>query len=229
MPTAPQPPFRRLTCATLLVALIALPFLIYAALQSVRGMHTDPIAWVSPQDPERQRYVRFLEMFERESAIVVSWQGCMLSDQRIDLFAAELQDSDAEVGWIDRVISGRSVIRTLVAGEMKVQPTTAAARLRGILLGEDTSTVTTLEIPRVDEVDGLDKTRTIEMLDAPTCAIVILTDSGIQARGSAIQKVRQLAASVGNMDESAVRIGGGPAQAAAIDDESTRMLSIIKR
>ncbi len=134
--------YRRRFRLTLLIVVLCAPALIYGAITSLRQMHTEPSTWVPNSFEERQQYERFTQNFERELAVIISWQGCSIDDPRLerfeDVFASNDTDSNSEYrDLVERVITGFGVVRQLESGALQHLPTVerrrraAIRRLRG--------------------------------------------------------------------------------------------------
>ncbi len=180
-----------------LVALVAvLPLLVYGAFRSMQSMYTSPVDWVPPSYTERQQYEWFVEHFEREETVVVSWPGCKVNDSRIDTLSDALAATavhDAGKPLFDRVLSGRSVLRTLVSEPLNLPPNDAVNRLRGSLLGKG---------------------------GRMTCVVVVLTDAGAARRQKAIETICDTAVNHAGLERDELRVAGPPVWAATIDQAS---------
>ncbi|MDA0809679.1 MAG: MMPL family transporter [Planctomycetota bacterium] len=143
----------------LLFYLVAvLPLIGWGASQAMQTNANSPIDWVSDRFEPRAEYDRFREAFGAGDVVVVSWPGCTVDAESLDIFVDVLQRAPAffdENGeWsFESVVTGRAVLRELTRGSLTRDE--ALRRLRGTLIGPDGET---------------------------TCAIVTFTAEGLQRR-----------------------------------------------
>lgn len=199
-------PFTVCLLATIAVVVLLLPVLVPGAMRSMEDMSTSPTDWIPRSFEQRRQYDQFVERFEREAAVVVSWPGCTLSDSRLTCLAnkvtavsEESENPAADRGkpLFARVVTGQSVLEELTSAPMDLPRAKAISRLRGFFVGRDRRT---------------------------TCAVVILTDEGNRRREQSVETVMQLAGECG-VPRQEQRLAGGPVEATTIDKESGRTLS----
>jgi predicted RND superfamily exporter protein len=202
VPPAGKRPFVRRLVVTAIAVLFLLPVVLPGAVGSMATMSTSPTDWVPPTLEERRLYDWFVENFEREAAIIISWPGCRLADPRLARFesalgaAAVSSDSPGDARLLERVISGRSVLAELTAEPPALSREQAVERMRGFLVGRDGET---------------------------TCAVVVLTDEGARQKTRAIEAVR-LAGQEAGVPRDEQRLSGAPVESVLIDEESSRTL-----
>lgn len=143
----------------LLFYLIAvLPLIGWGASQAMQTNANSPIDWVSDRFEPRAEYDRFREAFGAGDVVVVSWPGCTVDAESLDIFVDVLQRApaffDENDEWaFESVVTGRAVLRELTRGSLTRDE--ALRRLRGTLIGPDGET---------------------------TCAIVTFTAEGLKRR-----------------------------------------------
>lgn len=176
--------------------LLALPVLVPGAIHSMSTMSTSPTDWVPATLEERRRYDWFVENFEREAAIIVSWPGCTLDDSRLPQMSDRLRNESKYDHLFERVITGRSILDELTSEPLELDRDEAVKRLQGILIGPDGKT---------------------------TCLVAILTEHGNQLRTNSVEAVRRQAEAVG-VSRRDQRMSGAPVESVVIDEESGRTL-----
>ncbi len=72
------------------VSVFLLPFAVIGSLNAKKANKNDVKNWVPAEYPETQLYKAFREKFQGEEFILVSWRGCTLSDDRLELLAKKM-------------------------------------------------------------------------------------------------------------------------------------------
>ena len=152
----------------------------------------DVFQWLPDETPERALYNQFVEYFGVDDFLVVTWPGCVVTDRRCDQFVDLLSSSDAEQ-LIGRALSGRDLIRSL-ADAHGMMPSEAMKRFQGLYFGID---------------------------HRSTCVLVMLTERGMDDRGSTVQFVKQVATEATGIAESELVLAGYP-QVGAYGDSIIR-------
>lgn len=171
------------------------PILARSSLRCVDTMFNTPHLWVSRDHPQRKEFDWFVEHFESPALVVISWPGCTVDDPRLAAFETELLDpaeSDPanRVALFDRVVTGHSVLRQLMARPLEYSRQESLARLRGVLVGADGES---------------------------SCAVVVFSERGGYLREEAIRQILDTAQRVCGLQRSAFRIAGPPVDGVAID------------
>ena len=113
-----------------------LPVLIYGTLQ-VRFSTAAIAQWLPSDGDERERYSEFLELFEDDLFLVVSWPGCDLDNPTVtkvvDAMREDAANSDNPI--VHRIWSSQEVVNQLIEGPGKLDRNVAIERLRGFLIG----------------------------------------------------------------------------------------------
>lgn len=187
---------------TVVLALVALPFLIYGAWQTMDGIHTSALKWLDPQEPARKTYDRFAEQFDEGPFVLVSWEGCTLDDPRLTDLEATLnqrlaQDKGDPQRLFSDVFSGQSLFRDLTSRAVGLRPAAAEQRLEGALLGADSGT---------------------------TALVVVLSEYGERNRRRALDELQAIATRVTSLQQDDLHLAGPPVNATAIDLESDRSI-----
>ncbi len=172
--------------------LFLLPWAVYGVLNLPVGaaaLHK----WLPSGKPERQRYERFLELFGNDQFLIVSWDGCRVTDPRVAEFRDRLLQDSAEVNdklseaqpnetskLVDTVLTTSDVIAKLTAEPLNLPTNEAMRRLQGFLIGPDgTSSV-----------------------------VVRFTQQGISNQKLAIAHVKKAADEVANLGRDSLRMAG---------------------
>ncbi len=179
---------------TVMLIVLAAPSLMWLSQLAMQSMFNDPERWVPEDFPERRTYEWFIEHFESNDAIIVSWPGCTISDSRLVLFARAVRqrmelDPKAKL-LIERVMSGSDVIETLTAAPLSLSRRAAVRRIQGFLVGADGQS---------------------------SCAIVVLSSAGIWRREEAINIVLDVALRDCELSSSSLFLAGPPVEGLEID------------
>lgn len=134
--------------------------------------------WLAQDDSEAETLAWFRQLFPDEHRILVSWDGCSLSDQRSAAFAAHLVGTTDEggmrVGGIREVASVDSPLQLLERIESrKVDSIEARRRLAGTLIGPDGLSAALLV--KLSEQGAADLPRSLNAIRAAA------RDSGIES------------------------------------------------
>ena len=74
----------------LVVVVFLLSFVWMGTRQTFKSNSNDVADWLPPQHQETRDYQWYLQQFPFEGFVVISWDGCTLDDDRIELFAQKL-------------------------------------------------------------------------------------------------------------------------------------------
>lgn len=192
---------------SLLVAGIALPFVLYGASRCTQDMYTLPSRWL-PETLDVQRSLRyFIDEFESGDFIVVSWPGCTLDDVRLlaleDAFAALKEDPDrtSNAALFDQIQTGRSAVEALKEPPVDLRQQAAIQRLQGILVGPDGKS---------------------------SCAVIALTERGAYQRGLAIELVVEMVERACGLSREELRLAGPPIDGFVLDQEGLYAARVLR-
>jgi len=183
--------------------MFALPLIWAGTRRALMSNRNDVKDWLPSDFPETKVHSWFNKHFPHEQFVLVSWEGCTLSDQRLELLAQKLEppENDKTVSgkpWrFKSVITGQRLVDDLEARYEDLPKTAILKRLEGSLIGEDHS---------------------------KTCLIVTLSEvaKGKQLRPT-LEGIRKLAEEC-NIRREDLRLGGPPVDNVAIDVEGERTL-----
>ncbi len=196
VPNTPRRLSRHYTRVVLIAVAIAGPLLVHGVIGALASNSNDPRQWLPRGFDETKKYDWLQEHFGNDEITVVSWPGCTLRDARVDQLIQALL-TDADEAYFQRAISGRQMLRQLIAPPLKLPVKEGIRRLQGVLIGPDETT---------------------------TCVVLTVSERGAAHRADALDEVRRVAKQYCGLDPKELRLGGPTVDAATIDVESQRML-----
>ena len=161
------------------------------------------VQWLPDDQQDKQEYLQFVELFGGDDYVLVTWQGATIDDTRIDRVAEALLEADAareaadSERLIDRVNSGRAILRELMDEPLNLTRTQAVERLRGILVGPDRQT---------------------------TGVIVQATPAGKIRQQEVMSLIRRVTHEAGGIPSKDLRLGGTIYEAVTIEQSTERSL-----
>lgn len=194
--------FRR-SILTLVAMCGVFPFILWAANESVKGMFNSPFLWVPLGNEKRDQFWWFVESFNAQDAVIVSWPGCTVDDERLErLESVLLSDAPANErtsckDLYQRVSTGYTAVRELQEEPLNLSRKASLRRLRGTLIGDDGRT---------------------------SCAVVVMTLEGVIERELSIETILRIAETELGVERQHCYLGGLLVTGLAIDRESTRAL-----
>lgn len=214
-PIMKQSFYARHNLTILAVVVFLLPLAVVGAMKAKTHNRNDVRGWLPMQYEETRLYRDFRSQFKGEEFILVSWEGCTLSDQRLNLMAKKLvpptstePNADDPPALFKTVLTGPSVLDRMTAEPLDLEREDAINRLTGSLVGP----------PRTPN-------EPIEQRQS--CLVVTLTDEARKNLHAAIKRVIDVAE-----DECAIRpadlhLGGPPVDNVAIDDAGQNSLMVL--
>ena len=88
--------YARFGLAIILATIVSIPLLILGASETIRQKRSDVYDFFPRGFPATETYEWFREYFGGDQYILVSWQGCVLDDARLPMFAEALLSTDGE-------------------------------------------------------------------------------------------------------------------------------------
>lgn len=159
-------------------------------------MENDVVQWLPPQYESTQKFFRFLQHFDPDAFVLVSWEGCTLDDPRVGQLADEIVGSASlETGasksrCFQRVITGPSMVDILTAPPVEISRAEALRRLRGSLVGADLNT---------------------------TCVVFSMSEYGVFHMREALAELHQAAHKRCGLSADQLKLGGPPVDNVALD------------
>lgn len=197
--------FRTRAHAALVLMLLALPFVIWGARESIDGMRITPEKWAGKSHPQRRTFEQFRSEFEGNDAVIVSWPDCNIDDPRLLEFEKQLRaanslpDQPAVVPF-ESIATGSGTIASLTARPLRLKQAEAIERITGFLVGPDGRT---------------------------SCAAVVLTYEGNEARRESTSHLLTVAQAATGLSANELIVAGPPHDGVAIDDESLRGINLF--
>ncbi|HEY1602227.1 MAG TPA: MMPL family transporter [Pirellulales bacterium] len=187
--------YARYSPAILLIAVFLLPISFAGARRALRSNQNRVEQWLPDQYEETQVYAEFRKHFQGEEFVLVSWDGCVLNDQRLKLLAAKLvQPEDSQVPaherYFSKALTGPGIIETLTSPPINLDRAEAIERLRGSLVGQN---------------------------GEQTCLVLTLSAEGKKSLRKTIGKIYDTAEQQCNIKHDALHMGGPPSDNVAID------------
>ena len=137
----------------------------------------------------------FGKHFQGEEFVLISWDGCVLDDQRLKLLAAKLVPPDEaacapDERYFSKAMTGPEIIETLTSAPINLTRAEAVDRLRGSLVGQN---------------------------GEQTCLVLTLSAEGKKNLRKTIGKVYDTAEKECSIKHDALHMGGPPSDNVAID------------
>ena len=189
----------------IVLLLIAIPFVVHGARQSVENMRITPEKWISTSHPQRQVFEEFRKDFEGNDVVFVAWPGSTINDPRLKHFQAQLTSKNQlpkspEVVPFDQILTGPDSLETMTSGSLRLDQDEAINRLSGFLIGQDGET---------------------------SCAVVVLSYDGNEHRDQSIAHIVDVAVEVTQLDREEMIVSGPPHDGVVIDAESIRGVNLF--
>jgi len=179
------------------------PIVGVGALRGLKSNRNDVQDWLPSNYPETTSFKWFLSHFAGDEFIVVSWDGCTLSNDRLIRFfidkviPSEPDPKKPEHYYFKAASTGKDLIEKLTKEPINLEPEQAIERLKGTMIGRDGET---------------------------TCVIFTLTDSGKFKVKNAVKRLREVANLECNISPENLRLGGTAVDNAAIDEAGEKSL-----
>ncbi|MCL4204391.1 MAG: MMPL family transporter [Pirellulaceae bacterium] len=192
--------YDRWICVT---ALLLTPVLLHQAYQVMQSSNNNVVDWLPKSFQQTTDLYWFNERFGIDAIMVISWPGCTLNDQRLDLLEQRMLalqgpgKNGSPKPLFRRVFTGRSTLRQLSEPPLDMPRETAIQRMQGWLVG----------------ADGLS-----------TCVVGFLSHEGWWDRHATIGAVAAIAREIG-VDRQSLRLGGPAVDSVAIDQVSQQWLA----
>ena len=118
----------------LCIALFAIPIVGQSAVRALKVYSSDVTQWLPSKFEQAETYDWFKNEFGVDEMMVVSWEGCTLTDPRLQQVQAALEQAQMnEQPAFDRVTSGPDMLQRIL--DVGVSERLAKARLRGLVIG----------------------------------------------------------------------------------------------
>jgi predicted RND superfamily exporter protein len=185
----------RLSRLSLVVALLALPFGIFAVVNlpmGSAGVHQ----WLPEGRLERLRYEAFAKNFGTDQVVLISWEKCAIDDPRLAAFQKRIVGLPDYALWFTKLEATDSVVASLMQPPLRLSEEEAKSRLRGVLCGKDDT----------------------------SCIVLGVTEEGVRSHKKVIDAVRTVADEVSDLGRDQLRMVGTVFEAYAVDEAAEASL-----
>lgn len=188
--------YERYAFTIILLAIFFFPFAGLGARRALLTNKNDVKQWLPDTYEETKVYARFQKFFPGEEFVLVSWEGCTLTDHRLPLLARKLLLPDGEKAdpkaqpLFDEVVTGPDVLKQITGEPLNLDAQLALDRLKGSLIGHD---------------------------GKQTCLLVTLSHAGTQNLRRSIDMIYETASEECAIPAEDLRMGGPPVDNVAID------------
>ncbi|MFM8380069.1 MAG: efflux RND transporter permease subunit [Planctomycetia bacterium] len=215
--------YQRFSVGIMAILVFLLPMVVVGAIKAKGNNRNDVKGWLPLEYPETQVYRFFRRSFQGEEFILVSWDGCTMTDPRLELLATKLLPPPEEASRIDRPLyfktaqTGPRAVAQMTSEPLNLDREEAIARLTGALIGPP---VATKLIPETGErVDDLDQRQ--------TCLVLTLADTARANLHGTIDLIKKVAADECGIPEESLHMGGPPVDNVSIDKAGQTSVTIL--
>ena len=133
--------YQRHAVAIMAVLVFLLPLVVVGAIKAKGNNRNDVKGWLPAEYPETQVYKFFRQHFQGEEFILASWEGCTMSDPRLELMATKLLPPPEEASRVDQplyfktVQTGPRAVDLMTSEPLSLEREEAIRRLTGALIG----------------------------------------------------------------------------------------------
>jgi predicted RND superfamily exporter protein len=202
------------------VLVFLLPMVVVGAIKAKGNNRNDVKGWLPLEYPETQVYRFFRRNFQGEEFVLISWEGCTMSDPRLELLARKLLPPPEEASRIDRPLyfktaqTGPRAIDRMMAEPLKLDREEAVSRLTGALIGPPPA--------------GVEPGSAADDLDSrQTCLVLTLADTARANLHGAIDMIKKVAEQECGVPEQSIHMGGPPVDNVSIDKAGQTSVTIL--
>ena len=214
--------YQRHSVAILAILAFLLPGVLWGAVRAKGNNRNDVKGWLPLEYPETQVYRFFRRSFQGEEFILISWDGCTMTDPRLELLAQKLLPPPEEASRIDRPLyfksaqtGPRAIARmTDKDGPLKLETAEAVARLTGALIGPPPAGVAANSPD-----DDLDQRQ--------TCLVLTLADTARANLHGTIDLIKKVAQDECGIPADSIHMGGPPVDNVSIDKAGQTSVTIL--
>lgn len=196
----------RLSRILFVLLLLQVPFVLVAVI-GIESRSEDVEPWLPRESAERDVYNAFVERFDIDDMVLVTWEGCTLDDKRLDLLARLIRNrmvaddsQHASPPLARRVITGRSILEDLTTAPISVSREAALQRMKGLFVGQDGRT---------------------------TCALIEVSEHGRRDRRQLISQVTRICVDDVGIQESDLKLAGNAFVGVCVDKETMRTFRVM--
>ena len=214
--------YQRYSVWIMAVLVFFLPMVMVGALKAKGNNRNDVKGWLPLEYPETQVYRFFRRSFQGEEFILISWEGCTMSDPRLELLAKKLLPPPEEASRIDRPLyfktaqTGPRAVERMMSEPLNLDRDEAISRLTGAIIGP---AVPVAPASASAEGDASDHRQ--------TCLVLTLADTARANLHGAIDMIKQVASAECGIPEASLHLGGPPVDNVSIDKAGQTSVTIL--
>lgn len=120
-----------------ILLIVLMPLILWGASKIQIGS-ASAHAWLPEGRIERTRYDWFINQFGSDQYLVISWEGCSVSDPRLVALAQKIRTLDSKTEpLVDSLQTSKDILDRLVEPPLSLSTALARSRLEGSFLGKD--------------------------------------------------------------------------------------------
>ena len=212
--------YQRYSVGIMAILVFLLPMVVVGAIKAKGNNRNDVKGWLPLEYPETQVYRFFRRSFQGEEFILISWEGCTMSDPRLELLARKLLPPAEEASRIDRPLyyksaqTGPRAIERMTSEPLNLDRDEAISRLTGALIGPPAPGV-----KAGSPADNPDNRQ--------TCLVLTLADTARANLHAAIDIIKKVATDECGIPEPSLHMGGPPVDNVSIDKAGQTSVTIL--
>ena len=212
--------YQRYSVGIMAILVFLLPMVVVGAIKAKGNNRNDVKGWLPLEYPETQVYRFFRRNFQGEEFILISWEGCTMTDPRLELLSQKLLPPPEEASRIDRPIffktaqTGPRAVERMTSEPLNLDREEAISRLTGALIGPPPTGV-----EAGSAADDLDQRQ--------TCLVLTLADTARANLHGAIDTIRKVALEECGIPEKSLHMGGPPVDNVSIDKAGQTSVTIL--
>ncbi len=212
--------YQRYSVAILAGLVFLMPLVVVGAIKARGNNRNDVKGWLPPEYPETATYKFFRDNFQGEEFILVSWDGCTMTDPRLEIMARKLLPPPEEAArierpiWFKTALTGPRAVAQMMAEPLDLHREEAVGRLTGALIGPPPEGV-----EAGSDADDLDRRQ--------TCLVLTLSDTARANLHGAIDTVKEVAVRECGIADTNVHMGGPPVDNVSIDKAGQQSVTIL--
>ena len=212
--------YQRYSVGIMAILVFLLPMVVVGAIKAKGNNRNDVKGWLPLEYPETQVYRFFRRNFQGEEFILISWEGCTMTDPRLELLSQKLLPPPEEASRIDRPIffktaqTGPRAVERMTSEPLNLDREEAISRLTGALIGPPPAGVAA-----GSAADDLDQRQ--------TCLVLTLADTARANLHGAIDTIRKVALEECGIPEKSLHMGGPPVDNVSIDKAGQTSVTIL--
>ena len=212
--------YQRSSVGIMAILVFLLPMVVVGAIKAKSNNRNDVKGWLPAEYQETQTYRFFRQNFQGEEFILVSWEGCTMTDPRLEMLARKLLPPPEEASRIERPLyfktaqTGPRAVARMCQEPLNLEREEAISRLTGAIIGPPPA-----GIAAGAAGDDLDFRK--------TCLVLTLADMARSNLHGAIDEIRKVATAECGIPDSAIHMGGPPVDNVSIDKAGQTSVTIL--